>query len=140
MGPAELRAVFKSLDDLHFDSLLRRCGWRIKSGCLHDDTRPLLKREGDAASYVFHQSVWGLTIRDAQTIVLDQRLLDEAPALRMVLLHEMVHAKLTTLGSGRNRRNDHGRRFVHELRRLLGRGEECLRSEVKFYASEHSAN
>jgi hypothetical protein len=140
MGPAELRAVFQNIDDLHFDGLLKRCGWRIKSGCLHDDTGPLLKHEGDVASYVFHQSVWGLTMHHARTIVLDHRLLNEEPALRMVLLHEMVHAKLTTLGSGRKRCNPHGRRFVQELRRLLDSGEECLRSEVKFYAGARSAN
>jgi predicted metal-dependent hydrolase len=79
-------------------------------------------------------------MRQAQIIVLDHRLLDEEPALRMVLLHEMLHAKLMTLGSDRKQRSAHGRRFVQELRRLLGRGEECLRSEVKFYACAHSAN
>src|SRR5271156_3778280 len=132
MRPAELCAVFKSLDDLHFDGLLRCHGWRIKPGCLHDDTSRVSKREGD--SYVFHESVWGLTMHHAQTIVLDHHLLDEEPALRMVLLHEMVHAKLMTVGSRRNQSNAHGRRFVQELRRLLDSGEECLRPEVDFYA------
>ena len=140
MQPAELLSVFKSLDDLHFEGILGCCGWQIKSGCLHDDKGPLLKREGDAASYVFHQSVWGLTVRHAQIIVLDHRLLDEEPALRMVLLHEMVHAKLMTFGSNHKQRSAHGRRFVQELRRLIGRGEECLRSEVKFYVGARSAS
>ena len=140
MQPAELPSVFKSLDDLHFEGILGRCGWKIKAGCLHDDKAPLLKREGDAASYVFHQSVWGLTMPHAQIIVLDHRLLDEEPALRMVLLHEMVHAKLMTFGSNRKQRSAHGRRFVQELRRLIGRGEECLRSEVKFYVGARSAS
>jgi len=138
--PAEIAAVFESLDDLHFEGMLRRCGWQLKSGCLHDDKGPLLKREGDAASYVFHQSVWGLTMRHAQIIVLDHRLLDEEPALRIVLLHEIVHAKMMTLGSDRKQRNAHGRRFVQELRRLIARGEKCLRSEVKFYVGARSAS
>lgn len=134
MQPAELYTVFQALDDLHFDGLLRTRGWRIKSGCLHDGTSPLSQPEGDLYPYVFHERVWGLTVPGAQTIVVDHRLLDEEPALRMVLLHEMVHAKLMTLGSDRMRRNAHGRRFVQELRRLLDSGEECLRHEVDFYA------
>jgi hypothetical protein len=137
MRPAELCAVFKALDDLHFDGLLRCRGWRIKPGRLHDDTSPFSKHEGDP--YVFHESVWGLTMHHAQTIVLDHRLLHEEPALRMVLLHEMVHAKLMTLGSRRKQGNAHGRRFVQELlRRLLDSGEERLRPEVDFYAGAGS--
>ncbi len=101
---------------------------------MHDDTGPLRKREGNLSAYVFHERVWGLTMPHAQTIVLDHRLLDEEPALRIVLLHEMAHAKLMTFDSGRGQRKAHGRRFVQELRRLLGRGEECLRREVDFYA------
>ncbi len=69
----------------------------------------------------------------ARTIVLDHRLQDEEPALRMVLLHEMVHAKLISCGSRRKRCNGHGRRFVQELRRLVDGGEEVLRPEVDFY-------
>ena len=134
MRSAELSAVFQSLDDLHFDGLLRRCGWRIMPGCLNDGGRPLSKHEGDLSPYVFHERVWGLTMLHVQTIVLDRGLLDEEPALRMVLLHEMVHAKLMTLGRPRRRCNAHGRRFVQELRQLLDRGEECLRPEVDFYA------
>ncbi len=134
MRSAELSAVFQSLDDLHFDGLLGRCGWRIKPGCLNDGARSLSKDEGDLSPYVFHERVWGLTMRHVQTIVLDRGLLDEEPALRMVLLHEMVHAKLMTLGSPHRRCNAHGRRFVQELRRLLDSGEECLRPEVDFYA------
>jgi len=134
MRSAELPAVFQSLDDLHFDGLLRRSGWRIMPGCLNDGGRPLSKHEDDLSPYVFHERVWGLTMRHVQTIVLDRGLLDEEPALRMVLLHEMVHAKLMTLGSPGRRCNAHGRRFVQELRQLLDSGEECLRPEVDFYA------
>ena len=133
MQPAELCAVFQSLDDLHFDGLLGTCGWRIKSGCLHDGTSPFSKHEGDLYAYAFHERVWGLTMPHAQTIVIDHRLLDEEPALRMVLLHEMAHAKLMTLGSGEERCNAHGRRFVQELRRLLDSGEECLKPEIDFF-------
>jgi len=102
--------------------------------CLHDDTGPFSKAEADLSAYVFHERVWGITMPHVQTIVLDHRLLNEEPALRMVLLHEMVHAKVMTFDRGRARRKAHGRRFVQELRRLLDRGEECLRSEVDFYA------
>ena len=35
MHPIDLSAVFKVLDDLHFDGLLSRNGSRIRSGCLH---------------------------------------------------------------------------------------------------------
>src|SRR5271170_3038958 len=134
MRSAELSTVFQSLDDRHFDGLLRRGGWRISLGCLNDGTSPPSQRERDSSAYVFHERVWGLAMRDAQTIFLDHRLLHEEPALRMVLLHEMVHAKLMTMGRRRKRCNAHGRRFVQELRRLLDSGEECLRPEVHFYA------
>jgi hypothetical protein len=134
MRTEELYLVFQSLDDLHFDGLLRSSGWQIKSGCLHDGARPFSKPEGDSSAYVFHESVWGLTMPHVHTIVLDHRLLNEEPALRMVLLHEMAHAKVMTSDKGRKRRNAHGRPFVQELRRLVDRGEECLRPEVDFYA------
>jgi hypothetical protein len=133
MRTTELCLVFQSLDDLHFDGLLSRSGWRIKSGCLHDATKPFSQPEGGSSAYVFHETVWGLTMPHVQTIVLDHRLLDEEPALRMVLLHEMAHAKVMTFDNGRKRRNAHGRPFVQELRRLVDRGEECLRPEVDFY-------
>ncbi len=136
MQAAELCTAFQSLDDLHFDGLLRRSGWRIKCGCLHDGTMPFLKLEGDLYAYALHQCVWGVTMPHAQTIVLDHRLLDEEPALRIVLLHEMAHAKVMTFDRRHTRRNAHGRRFVRELRRLLERGEECLRPEVDFYAED----
>jgi hypothetical protein len=129
----DLSTVFKVLDDLHFDGLLRRNGWRISSGCLHGGKRSVPIREGEIYASAFHEHVWGMAVRSSKIIVLDHRLLDEGPAVRMVLLHEMLHARLMTLRTGHRRDNPHGRRFVQELRHLVNCGEECLKPEVHYY-------
>jgi hypothetical protein len=141
VDPSDLPAVFRILDDLHFDGLLERSGWRIISGCLHDAEGPasISIRENDLYDYSFHKRVWGLAMPHARTIVLDNRLLSEAPAVRVVLLHEMVHARVMTLRTGRQRGNTHGHRFIRELRRLVDRGEECLKPEIAYYAKRLSA-
>jgi hypothetical protein len=131
--PIDLSAFFKVLDDLHFDGLLSRNGWRIRSGCLHSGRRAVPIREGEIDAYTFHARVWGLTIRSSKIIVLDDRLLNEAPAVRVVLLHEMLHARVMTLSAAPQRCDPHGRRFVQELRRLVDRGEECLKPEICYY-------
>ena len=134
MNPSDLPAVFQILDDLPFDGLLERSGWRIGSGRLHGAEGPVSIREDDLYAYTFHKRVWGLAMPHARTIVLDYRLLNEAPVVRVVLLHEMVHARVMILRTGRQRCNTHGHRFIRELRRLVDRGEECLKPEIAYYA------
>jgi hypothetical protein len=66
-------------------------------------------------------------------IILDSRLLCAELALRVVLLHEMVHAWLTLADNRPLAGDPHGLRFVKELRRIA-RSEKCLKSEVAYYA------
>ena len=134
MQATDLDAVFKLLDDLHFNGRLRESGWKIASGLLHRGNGRFVRCEPDSYAYVLHKRIWGLTMPKARMILVDSRLLAEAPALRMVLLHEMVHAQVMTTQGNRTPKSAHGRRFIKELRRIARRGEECLNSEVRFYA------
>jgi hypothetical protein len=133
MKPPGLCAVFRSLDNRHFGGLLGGSGWRIEPGRLYHGTSRFSKSKGGSYAYVMHRHILGVTIPHAKTIILDHRLLAEEPALRIVLLHEMAHAKLMALGDRGQGYNAHGRSFVKELRRLLALGEECLRFEIDFY-------
>jgi SprT-like family len=134
MQAMDLGAVFELLDNLHFNGRLRESGWKIASGLLHRGKGRFMRRERDSYAYVLHKRIWGLTMLRARMIIVDSRLLGEAPALRMVLLHEMVHAQVMTAHGNRGSKSAHGPRFVKELHRVASRGEECLNSEVRFYA------
>lgn len=132
MHSIRLNRLFQDLDDAHFEGRLVRSGWQVVAGQLHDDGRGL-ESCANLSSYVLHDHIWGATIYDKRTIVVDWRLLKKGPQLRLVLLHEMAHANLMR-SSGRTRReNPHGARFVKELRRIRSQGEECLRSEIAHY-------
>jgi len=51
---------------------------------------------------------------------------DTLSALRPTLLHEIAHAAVDLDRPLRKGADDHGRRFLRELRRLVAAGEECL--------------
>jgi hypothetical protein len=122
-------ALFRNLDDLHFASRLQQAQWQIWFGLLH---RP--EEKAEARLRVLHDKVWGCTLPAKRLIILDSRLLGSEPALRIVLLHEMVHAKTANKASWYSFADLHGEQFLMELKRLRREGEEHLQREIRYYS------
>jgi hypothetical protein len=137
-----VRVLFAELDAGYFDSRLARAGFRVEMRNLDkvgleyyagpDGTLRATRIEGAAG---------GVCIQAARLILVDhhtaERLgpdLDPDLELRRTLLHEMVHAAVELNRPLRKGADEHGRRFVNELRRLVRAGERCLRDEVRFYS------
>jgi len=112
----ELQALFKELDLLHYHGAI---------GTLYTvEMRPLAG--GDL----------GWCCYGAKRIVIDSHYgrlpfgHDRETGLRATLLHEMSHAIIELRRRTRVGCNDHGYRFIAELRRLVRAGESCLKPHI----------
>jgi len=128
--------LFRNLDDLHFASRLQQAQWQIKLALLH---RPV-ENDGEANLRVRRDRIWGCTLPPKRLIILDRRLLRSEAALRIVLLHEMIHAKIADNRSWYAFAGVHGEEFLTELKRLQGDGEEHLQPEIRYYSRRRLAD
>jgi hypothetical protein len=128
--------LFRNLDDLYFAARLQQAQWQIRLTLLH---RPVAK-DGEANLRVRRDKVWGCTLPPHRLIILDSRLLRSEAALRIVLLHEMIHAKIADNRSWYAFAGVHGEEFLMELKRLQDEGEEHLEPEIRYYSRRRIAD
>jgi hypothetical protein len=138
-----VQGLFRELDQRHFAGRLTRARFRVRmchlvAGQIEHYNLP----NGSRGAYrIEDDGLLGVMVFGARLILVNYHDRESVPRgrdpdveLRNTLLHEMSHAALELERPLRRGADEHGRRFVQQMRRLVAAGESSLREHVRFYS------
>lgn len=139
-----IQKLFEELDARHYASKISSAGFRVEMRELVGSSHT--EFYGTTGFFEVGGTELGFCIFPAKLIVIDRHLgrlpfgHDRETAIRATLLHEMAHAHVESQQRTRPGGNDHGRRYLDELRRLVRAGEDCLKGHIHCLRNSPSAS
>ena len=130
---SSVRAFFVELDRRHFAGRLVAAGYQVDVRNLKPGERGYyFAPDGTLRAVKIEEQIAGICVSASRLILIHHH--DDPVEFRGTLLHEMAHAAVELDKPLWKGADQHGRRFVGELRRLRRAGEECLINQVRFYS------